>query len=77
MVSCPVCEADIDLDEDDLDEGDVVSCDECGASLNVTGLEPLELESDEDDEDDEYFESDDEDDEDDDEEDEEDEEENW
>ena len=59
MVTCPVCEGAIDVDEEDVDEGDTISCDECGADLKVTSTEPLELESaeevDEDDEDDEDF----------------------
>lgn len=49
MVQCPMCDAQIDVEEDDLDEGDALSCDECGASLNVLSLEPLELEADDDD----------------------------
>lgn len=45
MVTCPVCEGTIDVDEEDVDEGDTISCDECGADLKVVGTEPLELES--------------------------------
>ena len=45
MVECPVCEGKIDVDEEDVDEGDTISCDECGATLKVAGTEPLELES--------------------------------
>ena len=45
MVTCPVCEAAIDVDEEEIDEGDTVSCDECGADLKVLGTDPLELES--------------------------------
>lgn len=45
MVSCPVCDGAIDVDEEDVDEGDTLSCDECGADLKVVGTEPLELES--------------------------------
>jgi alpha-aminoadipate/glutamate carrier protein LysW len=80
MVTCPVCDGDIDVDEEEVDEGDTLSCDECGAALKVLGKDPLELESadgpdgdeDEDDLDD------DEDDEDDDaDEDEEDEDDDW
>lgn len=51
MVSCPNCDAMIDVDEEDLDEGDPISCDECGASLRVVSVDPLELESDDDDDD--------------------------
>jgi alpha-aminoadipate/glutamate carrier protein LysW len=59
MVNCPVCEGAIDVDEEDVDEGDTISCDECGADLKVVGTEPLEVESaeelEEEDEDDEDF----------------------
>lgn len=77
MINCPACDAVIDVDEDELDEGDPLSCDECGASLRVVSVGPVELESedDDDDEDDEDFDDFDEDDED--EEEEEEEEENW
>jgi alpha-aminoadipate carrier protein LysW len=45
MVTCPVCDGTIDVDEEDVDEGDTISCDECGADLRVVGTDPLELES--------------------------------
>ena len=45
MVTCPVCEGAIDVDEEDVDEGDSLSCDECGATLKVVSKDPLELES--------------------------------
>lgn len=45
MVTCPVCDGAIDVDEEDVDEGDSISCDECGADLKVVGTDPLELES--------------------------------
>ncbi|HEY1341939.1 MAG TPA: hypothetical protein VGF59_30715 [Bryobacteraceae bacterium] len=45
MVTCPVCDGTIDVDEEDVDEGDSISCDECGADLKVVGTDPLELES--------------------------------
>jgi alpha-aminoadipate/glutamate carrier protein LysW len=45
MVECPVCDGKIDVDEEDVDEGDTISCDECGAALKVVGTEPLEIES--------------------------------
>ncbi|MGE5487721.1 MAG: hypothetical protein ACM3ZB_07880 [bacterium] len=67
MVTCPVCDADIDIEEDELDEGEVITCDECGADLRVAGIDPLELEEIEEEEDEEEDEADfgDEDDEDD------------
>jgi alpha-aminoadipate carrier protein LysW len=45
MVKCPVCDGVIDIDEEDVDEGDTISCDECGADLRVVGTDPLEMES--------------------------------
>jgi alpha-aminoadipate carrier protein LysW len=48
MVTCPVCDGAIDVDEEDVDEGDSLSCDECGADLKVVSTDPLELESAED-----------------------------
>ena len=59
MVSCPVCDGHIDVDEEDVDEGDSLSCDECGADLRVVSTDPLELasaeEADEDEEDEDGF----------------------
>jgi alpha-aminoadipate carrier protein LysW len=45
MVECPVCDGKIDVDEEEVDEGETISCDECGAALKVIGTSPLELES--------------------------------
>ena len=62
MVTCPKCEGLIDVDEEDVDEGDTISCDECGADLKVVGTDPLELESaedlEEDEEEDDFLEED-------------------
>ena len=80
MVNCPNCDALLDLDEEELDEGDPLTCEECGADLSVTGLDPLELETTEDEEEDEEDDEDDADydeEEDEDEEDEEEDEEEW
>ena len=78
MISCPKCDALIDVEEEDLDEGDLLSCDECGASLTVTSVNPVELQlEDEEGKDDEDYEYDDDEDEDEDEEVEEEEEEDW
>ena len=52
MIHCPLCNAEIDVDEEELDEGDSLICEECGANLNVTGVSPLELTPDADDDDD-------------------------
>ncbi len=59
MVTCPACEGAIDVDEEDVDEGDSISCDECGADLRVVSTDPLEIASaeevDEDEEDEDGF----------------------
>ena len=44
MVTCPECDSQIDVEEEELDEGDLITCEECGAELKVLGLDPLELE---------------------------------
>jgi alpha-aminoadipate/glutamate carrier protein LysW len=63
----------MDIEEEDLDEGEVLTCDECGATVTVVSLDPLEWSATPDEEDDDDFDEDE--DEDDDEEDEEEEEE--
>ena len=50
MLNCPNCDAVIDVDEDDLEEGETLMCDECGADLTVTSLDPVELEMENDEE---------------------------
>ncbi|HWF48022.1 MAG TPA: hypothetical protein VG168_13520 [Bryobacteraceae bacterium] len=77
MVSCPKCDATIDVEEEELDEGDVLSCDECGAALTVASLNPVELNSEEEGVEEEDFDFDDEDDEDEDEDEDEPAEEDW
>lgn len=58
MTSCPECDSDLDIELDEVEEGDVVTCNECGTEFEVVAVEPLELaraggELDEDDDD--YF----------------------
>jgi alpha-aminoadipate carrier protein LysW len=43
MPSCPECENDLDVEIDEVEEGDVVACEECGSEFEVVGVEPLEL----------------------------------
>ena len=43
MVYCPECETDLDIDEDEVDEGAVVSCPECGTDFEVITTNPIEL----------------------------------
>jgi alpha-aminoadipate/glutamate carrier protein LysW len=77
MVNCPNCDAILDLDEDELDEGDTLTCEECGADLTVVGLDPLELETSEDEEEEEEEDDFDYDEDEDEDEEEEEEEEDW
>jgi len=53
MIMCPECEGDLDIEEEEVDEGEVVSCPECGTDFEVVGIEPLELARVEDEEDEE------------------------
>jgi lysine biosynthesis protein LysW len=51
MATCPECDAEIEIDEDDLEEmevGDPWDCDACGSRLRVTTLDPVDFENDED-----------------------------
>jgi alpha-aminoadipate/glutamate carrier protein LysW len=43
MVTCPECESNLDVEEDEVDEGDIVSCEECGSEFEVVTTNPLEL----------------------------------
>jgi alpha-aminoadipate carrier protein LysW len=56
--ACPECEEQVFVDAES-EQGDVVTCEECGSDLEVVGLDPLELdlyeEKDDLDDDDEEF----------------------
>ena len=43
MATCTECETLLDFDTDEVDEGDVIVCDECGAEFEIVGTDPLEL----------------------------------
>jgi hypothetical protein len=51
MATCPECEFD-EIDTEDYDEGDTLSCPECGKNLVVMGSDEVELADDADDDDD-------------------------
>ena len=56
MATCPECDAEIEVDQDDLDEmevGDPWNCDACGSSLRVASIDPLDFEGDDDEDEDE------------------------
>ena len=80
MATCPECDAEIEVDEFDVDKGDQLSCPECGSNLEVVSLAPLELDvapDDDDDEDDDDDAEDEEGDDEDEEEEEDEEDEGW
>lgn len=39
---CPECDEEVYVDAD-AEQGDQISCDECGSRLVVVGLDPIEL----------------------------------
>ena len=41
-VVCPECDNPLDIDPDDIEEGEVIPCDECGVDLEVVSSDPLE-----------------------------------
>ena len=43
MPICPECESVMDFDAEDVEEGDVVECDECGTEFEVVSSDPLEI----------------------------------
>jgi len=54
MATCPECDAEIEVGQDDLDEMEVRepwNCDACGSSLRVASIAPLDFEGDDEDED--------------------------
>jgi lysine biosynthesis protein LysW len=56
MATCPECDAELEIEDDDLEEmevGDPWDCEACGSRLRVAGINPLEFDSDDEDDDDE------------------------
>lgn len=47
MATCPECEFD-EIDTEDFEEGDTLSCPECGKSLVLTGADELDVAGDDD-----------------------------
>lgn len=43
MAVCPECEATIDVEDDEVEEGQTLDCPECGAELEVVSTNPVEL----------------------------------
>ena len=49
MATCPECDAEIEIAQDDLEEmedGDPWDCEACGSRLRVASLDPLEFHTD-------------------------------
>lgn len=40
---CPACESEIEIDELDVDRGQRIGCPECGVTLQVVNVSPIEL----------------------------------
>jgi alpha-aminoadipate carrier protein LysW len=43
MVVCPKCKSEIDVEEEELEEGELLSCLECDSDFEVTSVKPLKL----------------------------------
>ncbi len=43
MVRCPECAAEIDVDEDEVEEGEILNCPECEVELEVVQTHPVHL----------------------------------
>lgn len=46
MIECPECGVPFDIEEDEVDEGETLLCEECGNSFRVVSTDPVELEPD-------------------------------
>jgi hypothetical protein len=55
VVRCPKCATEIDVDEDEVEEGEILACLECETEMEVVQIHPVKVNviSDDDDEDDE------------------------
>jgi len=43
VTRCPECDAEIDLDEDEVEEGEILTCPECDMELEVTQTHPVHV----------------------------------
>ena len=43
MATCPECDAEVEIDQADVDLGDEISCPECGQTLVISNTDPIEL----------------------------------
>jgi len=40
---CPECDNPLDIDVDEVEEGENVTCDECGTEFEIVSTEPLHI----------------------------------
>jgi lysine biosynthesis protein LysW len=43
LVRCPKCAVEIDVDEDEVEEGEILNCPECDAELEVVQIHPVKV----------------------------------
>ncbi len=42
-VTCPECDNLLDIDVDEVEEGETITCDECGTELEIISTDPLQI----------------------------------
>lgn len=42
-VVCPECDNPLDIDTDEVEQGDTIQCPECGTDLEIVSADPLEI----------------------------------
>ncbi|AFL86890.1 hypothetical protein Terro_0550 [Terriglobus roseus DSM 18391] len=42
-VTCPECDNPLDIDPDEVEEGETITCDECGSEFDIISTEPLQI----------------------------------
>jgi lysine biosynthesis protein LysW len=43
VVRCPECGAELDVDEDEVEEGEILACPECEVEIEVVQVHPVRL----------------------------------
>jgi len=43
LVHCPKCAVEVDLDEDEVEEGEILNCPGCEAELEVVQIHPVRV----------------------------------
>jgi alpha-aminoadipate/glutamate carrier protein LysW len=43
VIRCPECSTELDVDEDEVEEGEILSCPECESELEVSQTHPVHL----------------------------------